>query len=99
VVRTASFPPSFVISLPSFLSLTFLSKASRAFATNDPHGDVRGVLEIIRPLDRDVARVRDDLRGTFALMALISVSLVALTGFILVIGRRRQRPTTGQEVS
>jgi hypothetical protein len=62
-------------------------------------GDVRGVLEIIRPLDRDVARVRDDLRGTFALMALISVSLLALTGFILVIGRRRRGPTTAQEVS
>lgn len=56
-------------------------------------GDVRGVLEIIRPLDRDVKRVRDDLRGTFGLMAVISVSLLALTGFILVIGKRRREPS------
>ena len=28
-------------------------------------GDVRGVLEIIRPLDRDIARTREGLRGTF----------------------------------
>jgi hypothetical protein len=57
-------------------------------------GDVRGVLEIIRPLDGDVARVREDLRGTFVLMAVISATLLGLTGLILVAGnRRRDRPS------
>src|SRR5262249_39395079 len=35
-------------------------------------GDVRGVLEIIRPLERDTERTRQGLRGTFLLMASIS---------------------------
>jgi len=37
-------------------------------------GDVRGVVEIIRPLDRDEARTREGLRGTFILMAIVSGS-------------------------
>ena len=41
-------------------------------------GEVGGVLEIIRPLDGDVARARAGLRGTFVLMAAIS-ALDALT--------------------
>ncbi len=53
-------------------------------------GDVRGVLEIIRPLDHDVARARHELRGTFILMAVISVSLLGLSGLVLVVGNRRQ---------
>ena len=47
---------------------------------NDPNstkrdwkeGEVGGVLEIIRPLDRDIARTRQGLRGTFVLMAVVS---------------------------
>ena len=39
-------------------------------------GDVGGVLEIIRPLDRDIARTREGLRGTFVLMAVVSGSLL-----------------------
>ena len=38
-------------------------------------GEVGGVLEIIRPLDRDIARTREGLRGTFVLMAVVSGSL------------------------
>ena len=38
-------------------------------------GDVGGVLEIIRPLDRDIARTREGLRGTFVLMAVVSGAL------------------------
>jgi serine/threonine protein kinase len=52
-------------------------------------GDVRGVLEIIRPLDRDIARTREGLRGTFALVASVSGSLLGLSVLILVVGRKR----------
>jgi hypothetical protein len=58
-------------------------------------GDVRGVLEIIRPLDRDVARAREDLRETFVLMAMISASLLGLCGMILVVSNRRREPSKG----
>jgi len=53
-------------------------------------GDVPGVLEIIRPLDRDVERTNAGLRGTFILIAVISGSLLALSVFVLVAGRRRR---------
>ena len=39
-------------------------------------GEVVGVLEIIRPLDRDTARARNGLRHTLILMAVISGSLL-----------------------
>lgn len=56
-------------------------------------GDVRGVLEVIRPLDRDAARARDGLRNTLTLMAAISASLLGLTVLVLLAGNRRgQRP-------
>ncbi|HEV3006323.1 MAG TPA: protein kinase [Pirellulales bacterium] len=54
-------------------------------------GDVSGMLEIIRPLDRDVARARQGLRGTFVLMGVISLGLLGLCGLVLVLGRRRER--------
>jgi adenylate cyclase len=53
-------------------------------------GDVRGVLEIIRPLDRDAARARDGLRVTLVLMAAISASLLGLSVLVLVVGNRRR---------
>ncbi len=53
-------------------------------------GDVRGVLEIVRPLDRDVARTRAGLGGTFVLMAVISGLLLALSVLILVVSNRRR---------
>jgi hypothetical protein len=53
-------------------------------------GDVRGVLEIIRPLDRDVARAREGLRGTFLLMAGIAGSLLGLSVLVVVVGQRRR---------
>lgn len=56
-------------------------------------GDVVGVLEIIRPLDRDAARARDGLRFTLMLMGVISGSLVLLSALVVLIGhRRRVRP-------
>ena len=54
-------------------------------------GDVRGVVEIIRPLDADVRRTRDGLRGTFILVTTISLSLLGLSVLVLVLGNRRRR--------
>jgi adenylate cyclase len=51
-------------------------------------GDVRGVVEIIRPLDEDIDRTHERLRGTFTLMAVISVSLLGLSVLVLVVGNR-----------
>jgi eukaryotic-like serine/threonine-protein kinase len=53
-------------------------------------GDVRGVVEIIRPLDRDNERARDGLRGSIVLMAAISGSLLGLSALVLVVGNRRR---------
>jgi hypothetical protein len=52
-------------------------------------GDVRGVLEIIRPLDKDENRVRDALRLALLLSALLfSLSLVG-SMIVVAAGRRR----------
>jgi adenylate cyclase len=52
-------------------------------------GDVGGVLEIIRPLDRDFTRTHGGLRGTSLLMALVSGALHALSAPVLVARSRR----------
>jgi serine/threonine protein kinase len=52
-------------------------------------GEVVGVLEIIHPLDRDIARAHEGLRGTFVLMAVVSGGLLALSGLVLVVRARR----------
>ncbi|HEV3345398.1 MAG TPA: protein kinase [Pirellulales bacterium] len=54
-------------------------------------GDVSGVLEIVRPLDKDVERARQGLRGTFVLMTGICGSLLGLSAVVLVAGNRRRR--------
>ncbi len=54
-------------------------------------GDVAGVLEIIRPLDRDIARTHEGLRGTFFLMAGVSGALLLLCGLVLVVRSRPER--------
>lgn len=59
--------------------------------TNWAVGDVRGVLEIIRPLDRAVAQTRVGLRATFALMA--GMGVLAVSGLALGIGRLRRSNT------
>jgi tRNA A-37 threonylcarbamoyl transferase component Bud32 len=66
---------------------------------NDPNstkrdwkvGEVGGVLEIIRPLDSDVARTRAGLRGTLILMAIVSGTLLGLSGLVLLTRSRRLR--------
>jgi serine/threonine protein kinase len=52
--------------------------------------EVAGVLEIIRPLDRDAARAREGFRFTLVLMAAISGSLLALSVLVLLVGNRRR---------
>jgi eukaryotic-like serine/threonine-protein kinase len=54
-------------------------------------GDVGGVLEIIRPLDRDITRTHEGLRGTFLLVAVVSGALLLLSGLVLVVRSRRAR--------
>ena len=51
-------------------------------------GDVRGALEIIRPLEKEVARAQAGLRTTFILIVAVFVLLLGLTILILVRGRR-----------
>ena len=63
--------------------------------TNWKLGDVRGVLEIIRPLDSIIAQTRAGLRETFALMAIIGI--LGLSGLALVVGKLRQSQAAERE--
>jgi signal transduction histidine kinase len=51
-------------------------------------GEVRGIQEVIRPLDNVVAETRAGLKDTFLLMALMG--LLGLSGLALVIGKMRR---------
>ncbi len=53
-------------------------------------GEVAGVLEIIRPLDRDVTRAREGLRRTLIIMAAISGIFLGLSVVVLVVSNRRR---------
>jgi serine/threonine protein kinase len=55
-------------------------------------GDVRGVLEIIRPLDKDEARVGEALRLALLLSAAVSCLLLGTSTLVLWAGRPRSRP-------
>lgn len=55
-------------------------------------GDVRGVLEIIRPLDKDEARVGEALRLALLLSAVVSCLLLGGSMLAVWAGRRRGRP-------
>jgi serine/threonine protein kinase len=52
--------------------------------------DVRGVVEIIHPLDSDVTRVHKGLWGAFVFVGAVCASLLGLAGVVLVAGRRRR---------
>ena len=52
-------------------------------------GDVHGVLEIIRPLDKDEARVSEALRVALLLSAVVSGLLLAGSMLVVWAGRRR----------
>jgi PAS domain S-box-containing protein len=56
--------------------------------TDWKEGDVRGVLEVILPLDRAMAQTYVGLKGSFALMGVMSV--LGLAGLALMIGRLRR---------
>jgi serine/threonine protein kinase len=51
-------------------------------------GEVRGVLEIIRPLDQDILRAQTSVRDTFFYMIALSVLLFTLAVASLRIGRK-----------
>lgn len=53
-------------------------------------GDVRGVVEIIRPLDRDEARARAGLRDTFVLVGGVGGSLLLATVLVMFVRARRE---------
>jgi serine/threonine protein kinase len=55
-------------------------------------GDVRGVLEIIRPLDRDEARVGEALRLALLLSAVVSCLLLGGSLLVVWAGRQQSRP-------
>jgi serine/threonine protein kinase len=61
-------------------------------------GQTGGVLEIIRPLDRDIARTREGLRGTFKLMAVVAGALLGLCGLVLVTRSRRLKDLPSAKV-
>jgi hypothetical protein len=54
-------------------------------------GDVRGVLEIIRPLDKDEARVGAALRQALLLSAVVSGLLLGGSLLVVCAGRKRTR--------
>src|SRR5262249_38682765 len=56
-------------------------------------GDVRGVLEIIRPLDKDEARVREALRLALLLSGVVSGLLLAASTLVVWKSRWRNRLT------
>jgi serine/threonine protein kinase len=58
-------------------------------------GDVRGVLEIIHPLDRDVRRTSEGLRGSFLLMAGMCAVLLLCCGVVLGVCRHRNATGNG----
>jgi hypothetical protein len=55
-------------------------------------GDVRGVLVIVRPLDKDEARVGAALRLALLLSAVVSCLLVGGSLLVVWAGRQRSRP-------
>jgi adenylate cyclase len=54
-------------------------------------GEMRGVVEIIRPLDQDAARIRQGLRGTLILVVAIGAGLLAVSALVFFLGNRRRR--------
>ena len=56
-------------------------------------GDVRGVLQIIRPLDKDIGRVQAGLRGSFILIGTVSALLLGLAVLILYVGNAQRALT------
>jgi signal transduction histidine kinase len=60
-------------------------------------GDVRGVLEVILPLDAAVAQTHANVRGTFYLM--VTMTVFGLLGLALVIGEVRRSTAEAQRLA
>ena len=60
-------------------------------------GDVRGVVEVFRPLDRDEERTSQGLRGTYRLIAAASFAL--LLGMAVMVGVRALWRMPGGDLS
>ncbi len=59
-------------------------------------GDLVGVLEVTRPLDREIERTRRGLRGVFLLMGSTRVLLGGLSlGLVMATLRHRRRKEPG----
>jgi serine/threonine protein kinase len=56
-------------------------------------GDVRGVLEVIRPLDADEERAQAGLRGTLVLIGGFFLVLLLFSSLVMFLGRRHRRTT------
>jgi signal transduction histidine kinase len=65
--------------------------------TDWQEGDVRGVLEVILPLDAAVAQSHANVRGTFYLMVLMTA--FGLFGLVLVIGEVRRSTAEAQRLA
>jgi hypothetical protein len=62
-------------------------------------GDVRGVLEIIRPLEQDEARVGEALHLALLLSAVVSGLLFGGSMFVVWAGRRRSQPAPRRQTN
>jgi signal transduction histidine kinase/CheY-like chemotaxis protein len=62
-------------------------------------GDVRGFLEITRPLDSIIAQTHAGLRETFALMAIIGLLGLSTLGLVIARLRQTQALQTAKEVA
>ena len=60
-------------------------------------GDVRGVVEIIQPLDKDVDRTRAGLEGAFVLVGVICTSLLGVAGIAIAVNRVKSRRLVSPE--
>jgi hypothetical protein len=54
-------------------------------------GDVRGVVEIIHPLDRDAARVRMGIREAFLFVGSVCLAVLVFGGLVLLGGKLHRR--------
>ena len=54
-------------------------------------GDVRGVLEVVRCLDRDESRIQSGLRGTFLLVGSFALAIFGLGLRLQWVGRQRRK--------
>jgi serine/threonine protein kinase len=62
-------------------------------------GDVRGVVEVIRPLDNDARRTAAGLRGTFYLTAAASGVFFVLAGLVLYFANPRRRRAAAERAA